>query len=155
MLVEPTRTFATAHTDGDSKVYSYIALYPARGRTNNLVRSNNRLAEEKDWKLNSSRLETLAIGGRTIPVAVTTIAGGSRTLTVWSFYVVGGATEASVWSVKLRQLRDYFSSGSCASAFVAIAMESTGSQTADNREAARYLAAMQPLPEYLCGTAAH
>jgi len=155
VLVEPARTFSEAHADGDRKVYSYIALYPARGRTNNLVRSNNRLASEKDWKLNSSRLETLAIGGRTIPVAMTTISGNSRKLTVWSFYVVGGSSEASVWSVKLRQLGDYFSSGSCASAFVAIATASTGSQASDDREAARYLSAMQPLPGYLCGASAH
>ena len=155
VLVDPARTFSAAQADGDSKVYSHIALYPARGRTNNLVRSNNRLANEKDWKLNSSRLETLDIGGRAIPVAVTTISGGPRKLTVWSFYVVGGTPEASVWSVKLRQLRDYFSSGNCASAFVAIAAESTGSQAEDDREAARYLSAMQPLPEYLCNTAAH
>ncbi len=155
VLVDPARTFAAAHADGDSKVYSYIALYPARGRTNNLVRSNNRLANEKDWKLNSSRFETLDIGGRTIPVTVTTIGGASRKLTVWSFYVVGGSTEASVWSVKLRQLRDYFSNGNCASAFVAMAAESTGSRTADDLEATRYLSAMQPLPAYLCGAGAH
>jgi exosortase A len=155
VLVDPARIFAAAHADGDSKVYSYIALYPARGRTNNLVRSNNRLASEKDWKLNSNRFETLDIGGRTIPVAVTTISGSVRKLTVWSFYVVGGSPEASVWSVKLRQLRDYFSSGNCASAFVAVAAESTGSQAADDREAARYLSAMPPLDEYLCGSNAH
>lgn len=155
VLVGPARIFAAAHADGDSKVYSTIALYPARGRTNNLVRSNNRLANEKDWKLNSSRFETLDIGGHTVPVAVTTISGGIRKLTVWSFYVVGGSAEASVWSVKLRQLREYFSSGNCPSAFIAVAAESTGRQTADDFKATRYLSAMQPLPAYLCGTGAH
>ena len=55
VLVGPSRTFAAAYSEGHDTVYSYIALYPARGRTNNLVRSNNRLADEKDWKLNSSR----------------------------------------------------------------------------------------------------
>jgi len=154
VLVDPARTFTAAHANGDSKVYSTIALYPERGRTNNLVRSNNRLADEKDWKLNSTRLETFDIGGRRFPVAVTTISGNSRKLTVWSFYVVGGTPEASVWSVKLRQLRDYFSSGNCASAFVAVATESTGSQAADDLEATRYLSAMQPLPQYLCGSGA-
>jgi len=154
VLVDPARTFTAAHANGDSKVYSYIALYPERGRANNLVRSNNRLADEKDWKLNSTRLETFDIGGRRFPVAVTTISGSVRKLTVWSFYVVGGSPEASVWSVKLRQLRDYFSSGNCASAFVAVAAESTGSQAADDLEATRYLSAMQPLPQYLCGSGA-
>jgi len=154
VLVAPARIFSATYADGDSKIYSTIALYPARGETNNLVRSNNRIAEEKDWKLNSSRVETLEIGGRAVPVAVTTISGGYRKLTVWSFYVVDGSTETSIWSVKLRQLRDYFSSGSCASAFVAIAAESSGNRTADDQVAARYLSAMQPLSAYLCGASA-
>jgi EpsI family protein len=116
------------------------------------VRSNNRLADEKDWKLNSSAFETLDVAGHMIPVAVTTITSGSRKLKLWSFYVVGGSVEVTVWSVKLQQLRDYFSHQTCSSAFVAIAAESSGIPKSDDRKAVRYLSAMQSLPPYLCGS---
>jgi EpsI family protein len=155
ILTAPSRMFSGAYSDGRDTVYSFMALYPGRGRTNNLVRSNNRIADEADWKLNATSKRVLRVEGRDVPVDETTVSGGISKLTVWSFYVVGGRVETSVWAVKLSQLEDYFSGGNCTSAFVAIAASGVGDQPADPKLAMHYLTAMQPLYDYLCaGTSA-
>jgi|HubBroStandDraft_5_1064220.scaffolds.fasta_scaffold04557_6 exosortase A len=152
VVTSPARAFSGAYSNGADTVYSFLALYPGRGRTNNLVRSNDRIADEEAWKLNATSKRTLRIEGRDTAVNETTITGGQRKLTVWSFYVVGGNVETSVWAVKLKQLENYFDGESCTSAFVAIAAAGAGDQPANPDLATRYLSATTPLRRYLCAT---
>jgi EpsI family protein len=126
-----------------------VALYPAHGNGNNLVRSTNRVADERQWHLNSSRSIVLHVGRDSIPATQTELSGGDKDLAVWSFYVVDGTPLSSVWQVKLRQLQGLLSGRSCTSAFVAIAAEEASNRPPlDATEA--YLQSMVRLRPYLC-----
>jgi EpsI family protein len=141
VIVAPGRTLSAAYSDGHQTVYSFIALYPPRG--GNLMRSNNRIAEESVWKFNSSAKEKLTVDGHAVQADVTTITSGTRRLKVWSFYVIGGDIKTGVLSVKLSQIESYLSSKGCAS-------PDDDSRLANGTLASRYLAAMPPLRQYLC-----
>ncbi|HEX3810903.1 MAG TPA: exosortase A [Rhizomicrobium sp.] len=149
VVVGATRTSQDAYSDGDRTVYRFVALYVPQGRTNNLIRSDNRVAEESTWKYNSGATGTLELGGVGFPVNITVIDSGARRLTVWSFYVVDGQIVSNLWKVKWLQLRNYLSGNTCPSAFVAFATGNTEG-VIPNDLAARYLAAMQPFLGSFC-----
>lgn len=149
ILAGPARSYFGRYSDGKSTLYSLVALYPAHGNGNNLVRSTNRVADERQWHLNSSRSIVLHVGRDSIPATQTELSGGDKDLAVWSFYVVDGTPLSSVWQVKLRQLQGLLSGRSCTSAFVAIAAEEASNRPPlDATEA--YLQSMVRLRPYLC-----
>ena len=78
------------------------------------------------------------------------VSGNHRKL-VWWFYALDGTTAASLWDVKRHQLQAYVTASRCSSALIAVATDLTddGSQAAALLD--RFVAAMQPLPPYLCG----
>lgn len=149
VVTGPSRSFSGAYSNGHDTVFAFVALYPSNV-PNNLIRSENRIANEKYWKLNESNRTTLPIAGHPESVSLTTVSGGSRRLTIWSFYVVDGNVDASALGVKLQQLRDYFSSGKCLSGFVAIAIPDIADPRFARQVAINYLASLQPMNSYLC-----
>jgi exosortase A len=149
IVEKPSRTFSDAFSNGRQTFFRFVALYRAGGPSN-LIRSENRIADEHIWKYDASKAETLRVAGKPIPVIVTTIENGTQRLTVWSFYVVGGKIQTSVLAIKLRQLRDQLLDRQCPSAFVAVAADDLGRPTAANAMVARYLASIQSMPAYLC-----
>jgi exosortase A len=147
IVVDPSKTFADSFTSGDDTVYRFVALYEG-ANANNLLRSENRVADEHDWKFDSNRLEHVRIGGRDVPVSVTKIGDGISNLTVWSFYDIGGEEKTSTLSIKLGQLRERLFGGHCLPAFVALATPN------DNPAGLqRFFSQSQSLPAYLCGGA--
>ena len=90
------------------------------------------------------------MGGQDIPVNAAEIVYGGRRKLVWWFYALDGTTAASLWDVKRHQLQAYVTASRCPSAFIAVATDLTdSSQAADVLD--RFVAAMEPLPPYLCG----
>jgi exosortase A len=150
VVVRADRKFLDSYTDGADRVDRFIALYAPHGRTNNLIRADNRIADLDVWIIATRGRAVAHIGGKQVPVNATELVSGARRKLVWSFYAVDGATAVGVWDVKRLQVHAYLSGTACPAAFIAAAVDA-----ADRSEAAktldRYFGAMEPLPPYLCG----
>lgn len=145
------RTLLDALISGDATVRRFVALYVAHGRVNNLIRSDNRVADERSWRIATARGATLSVSGRDQPVTVSEIVSGGRRRLVVSFYVVDGAVTSGVLATKLHQLRGLLTAGPQVSAFVAIAIDMPDRDRPPLATAAQFLGAMEPLDGYLRG----
>lgn len=144
VVVDPSKTFAASFRSGDDTVYRFVALYDG-ANSSNLLRSENRVADEHAWKFNSNHVERVRIADEDLPVSVTQIGDGINHLTVWSFYDVDGEAKTSTLSIKFGQLRERLFGTRCLSAFVALATPN------DNPSGlARFLTQSQSLRGYLC-----
>jgi len=149
IVVRADKELSDSFTDGSSQIERFVALYATRGRTNNLIRSDNRIADGEVWNITSRRNAIAHLGGQEIAVNAAEIVGGNHRKLVWWFYALDGTTAASLWDVKRHQLQGYITASRCPSAFIAVATEFTdGSQAAAVLD--HFVSAMEPLPPYLC-----
>jgi exosortase A len=149
IIIRADKALSDSFTDGPSQIERFVALYATRGRTNNLIRSDNRIADGEVWNITARRGAIAHIDGHEIPVNAAEIVSGKRRKLVWWFYALDGTTAAGLWDVKRHQLQAYVTASRCPSAFVAVATELTdASQAAGALD--RFVAAMEPLPRYLC-----
>jgi exosortase A len=154
LIIDPDREFLDRFTDGSVRIIRYVALYETGGFHNNLVRSQNAIADEDRWKLTASGKARTTLHGRRVTVATTGLARGLKRLTVWDFYVVTGRIVPSPMTAKLDQLRTLFGGDSGVAAFVAIAIETPESAPPPNEVLSGFLNDMTPLPDYLGSLAA-
>ncbi len=149
ILVRADKELSDSFTDGPSQIDRFVALYVTRGRTNNMIRSDNRIADGELWNIVARRDTVAHLGGREIPVNGAEIVSGNRRKLVWWFYALDGTTAASLWDVKRHQLEAYVTASACPSALIAVATDLTDrSQAAEALD--RFIGAMEPLPRYLC-----
>jgi exosortase A len=139
------RTFRDAMTDGDATVYRFVALYIAHGRLNNLIRSENRIADGMAWRI-ASHTGTIALPGSGQLVNVSEIVSGDRRRLVLSYFVVDGVATPGVVSAKLYQLLNLFSTRPPVSALVAIAIDMPDRTRPPMATAAQFLSAMSTFP---------
>jgi EpsI family protein len=150
IVIRADRELSDSFTDGTSRIERFVALYATRGLVNNLIRSDNRIADGEAWNIAARRSAVAHLGGREIAVNSAEIASGNGRKLVWWFYALDGTTAASLWDVKRHQLQAYVTASRCPSAFIAVATDLTdGAQAADALD--RFVGAMEPLPPYLCG----
>lgn len=149
LLVRPSRTFAQAFVMGPYKIDRYVAIYDGDGRTSNLIRSDNRDADEKEWTFDSSSGSELTIGNQVIPVRVSTWLRGPEKRKVWSFYVVNGRPLASPLRAKWEQLREAFGGQRCVPAYFGLSAEAING-VPDVIGVEKVMAATEPLKGYLC-----
>ena len=95
--------FADAFGDGRQTIYRFVALYPPSTRNSNLVRSNDRIAEEKVWRLNATGKEMLRVHGQESLVTVTHRSRRAPPQGVVVLHSVNGTPEPSAWTAELRQ----------------------------------------------------
>jgi exosortase A len=152
-VVRADKEVMESFSDGSQQVDRFVALYLPHGRDNNLIRSDNRVADMESWSIAGRGRPTVRIGDRNVRVIETELAGGTgaRRL-IWSFYVLDGIVTSNVLEAKQHQVKAYFERSGCPSAFIALSVDLNG--TAGRETLQRYLAAMEPLPAYLCGAAA-
>lgn len=143
------RTFLDAFSDQGTTVHRFVALYLARGRVNNLVRGENRIADGTTWSMATSTTGEIAVAGHPQRVMITEMKSGERRRLVISFFALDGITVADALGAKLHQLRALFAAGPQVSAFVAIAVDMPDRTTPPLGVASRFLGAMAPMPEYL------
>jgi exosortase A len=153
VLARPSRIFSDAFVLGGERVERYVALYAENGRASNLVRSDNRDADEDTWTFDSQSSGELNSSGQRIPVRVSTWLRGSERRIVWSFYVVGGEPLAGRLQAKMEQLAGALSGRNCLAAYIALSMDIRNG-TPQPTAPADLLAATEPLSPYLCGDAA-
>jgi len=148
-VVRADKEIVESFSDGSVQVDRFVALYLPHGRENNLIRSDNRVADMELWSIAGRGRPTVRIGGHDVRVIETELAGGggARRL-VWSFYALDGIVTSTVLEAKQHQVKAYFDRSGCPSAFVAVAIDLNSAAGPDTLE--RYLAAMEPLTSYLC-----
>ena len=127
VVEHPDGKYLRAFDSGNADVLLYVAFYREAGLHNNLVRSQNDIAnEQRGWHLIKNGTANTKIDGRGSEVAVTEIAGMSgRRILVWHFYVVGGRIAAHPLKAKLLQLQNLFTNTGGTDAFVAVAADET------------------------------
>jgi EpsI family protein len=149
IVLRADKELSDSFTDGPSRIDRFVALYATRGRSNNLIRSDNRIADGELWNIVARRAAVAHIDGREVPVNAAEIVSSGRRKLVWWFYALDGTTAASLWDVKRHQLQAYVTANRCPSAFIAVAIDLTdGSQAAEDLD--HFVAALEPLPHYLC-----
>jgi EpsI family protein len=148
-VVRADKEIVDSFSDGFVQVDRFVALYLPHGRENNLIRSDNRVADMERWSIAGRGRPTVRIGGRDVRVIETELAGGggARRL-VWSFYALDGIATSTVLEAKQHEVKAYIERSGCPSAFIAVSVDLNSAAGPDTL--ARYLAAMQPLPSYLC-----
>jgi len=149
IVIRADKELSDSFTDGPSQIERFVALYATRGRTNNLIRSDNRIADSEVWNITGRQDAIAHLGGQEIAVNAAEIVAGNHRKLVWWFYALDGTTAASLWDVKRLQLQAYITASRCPSAFIAVATDLT-----DRSQAAavldHFVSAMEPLPPYLC-----
>lgn len=142
MLVRPDKVVSETFSDGQATVYRVVAFYVAHGRVNNLIRSDDRIADNISWQFISSHDSVIHLMGRDVTLRATEIAGPRRSL-VWSYYAVDGDATSDVLMTKLNQARGLFTGQQQISAFVAVATDVTGGEPPES-VLKRFFDAMAP-----------
>jgi exosortase A len=143
------KEFLRTFENGKERVFFYLALYRRSGTANNLVRAQNRIADEHRWQRTAGQTTRIALDGKEPTVAVTDIRGQSGHLEVFHFYVVDGKIVPGALAAKLYQTRDFFFGGNKVAAFVAIATDAGDGSQLPHRTVERFLNALAPMPDYL------
>jgi EpsI family protein len=89
------------------------------------------------------------LGGKTTTLASTEIVSGQRHRLVWSFYVVDGRIAAGLLETKQLRARAVLLDRERVGAFVAISASMDDPKDPAEQQLTRFLAASQPLTEYL------
>ena len=134
---------------GSGVVVRYIALYHLRAIGNMLTTSENRLADDTDWRIAERGEAALSLGGEKITVASAEIVSGPRRRLVWSFYIVDGRFTARLFEAKLLQASAVLLRRAPLAALVAVSASMEGPGNPAEEQLARFLAASSPLPAYL------
>ncbi len=130
-------------------VIGYIALYRLRPIGNMLTYSENRLTDDKDWRLASASPAIVSIAGRPVTVNTAQILSGDRRRVVWSFYVVDGRIVAGQLDAKLLQAKSVLLRHAPVAAFVAVSASADESNARANNDLKRFFDAWHPVIERL------
>jgi exosortase A len=134
---------------GSGVVVRFVALYGLRAVGNELTNGENRVADDRLWRVAEHGNAELLLADEKVGVTSTQIVSGPRRRLVWSFYVVDGKIVRGLLEAKLLQARAVLLRRAPVAAFVAV---SASMDDPDDRAAgqlASFLRAMQPLPQYL------
>ena len=134
---------------GSGVVIRYVALYRLRASGDALTKTGNRLADDKLWHITGYGRAEATLGGKPTAVASTEIVSGQRHRLVWSFYVVDGRIAAGLLETKLLRARAVLLDREPVGAFVAISASMDDPKDPAEQQLTRFLAASQPLTEYL------
>jgi len=134
---------------GSGIVVRYVALYRLRAIGNMLTTAENRLVDDRDWRIAERGEAAFSLGGEKITVTSAEIVTGPRRRLVWSFYVVDGRITARLLEAKLLQARAVLLRRAGVAALVAVSasMDNPGNPAED--QLARFLAANESLPWYV------
>ena len=134
---------------GSAVVMRYVALYRLRAPGDALTKTENRLADDKLWHITGYGRAEVILDGKPTTVARTEIVSGPLHRLVWSFYVVDGRIASGLIETKLLRARAVLLDREPVGAFVAISASMDDPKNPAERQLSRFLAASQPLTEYV------
>jgi exosortase A len=126
-----------------------VALYRLRATGNRLTSSENRVADDRLWRIARQGRAQVDLAGAKVAVTRSELVRGPDRGLVWSFYVVDGRIAASLLEAKLLQLRAVLHQQQPVGAFVVV--ETNADHPSSNPEGnlGRFLATAQPLAQYI------
>jgi exosortase A len=134
---------------GSGIVIRYVALYRLRAIGNMLTTTENRLVDDRRWRIAEYGRAPISLGGERKAVTSAEIVNGQRRRLVWSFYVVDGRITTGLMETKLLQARAVLLQRQPVAALVAISASMDDPNDPAERQLTRFLAASQPFPQYL------
>jgi exosortase A len=134
---------------GSGIIFRFVALYRLRAIGNLLTTTENRLADDREWRVAEIGPAEVSWDSEKVRVTRAEILAGRQRRLVWSFYVVDGRITAGLIETKLLQARAVLLRRAPLAALVAISasMDDPGDPAA--AQLARFLAASEPFPQYL------
>src|SRR5262249_51793767 len=114
-----------------------------------LTTTENRLVDDRQWRLTRYGRFSTIVGGQPITVATAEIVSGQRRRLVWSFYVVDGRLAGALLEAKLLRARAVLFERAPVAAFVAISASMDDPKDPPEQQLTRFLTASLTLPEYL------
>jgi exosortase A len=134
---------------GSGIILRFVGLYRLRAIGNLLTTTENRLADDSEWRIAERHQEAVSWGGEKAKVTSAEIVNGRHRRLVWSFFVVDGKIAAGLLETKLLQARAVLLRRASLAALVAISASMDDLQHPAATQLARFLAASQPFPQYL------
>jgi exosortase A len=134
---------------GSGIVVRFIALYRLRAIGNLLTTTENRLADDQEWRIAESGRAEVSWGSEKVSVTRAEILGVRHRRLVWSFYVVDGRITAGLIETKLLQARAVLLRRAPLAALVAVSASMDDPSDPAAAQLARFLEANQPFPQYL------
>jgi len=134
---------------GSGIVIRFVALYRLRASGDALTTTGNRLVDDERWHITGYGWSEANLAGHATMVASTEVLSGQRRRLVWSFYVVDGRIAARLLETKLLRARAVLFDRAPIAAFVAISASMDDPQDPAEQQLTRFVAASQPLTEYL------
>jgi exosortase A len=134
---------------GSGIVVRYVALYRLRALGNMLTTTENRLADDGEWRIAERGEAAFSLGGEKIAVTSAEIVSGPHRRLVWSFYVVDGRITARLFEAKLLQARAVLLQRALVAALVAVSASMDDPGNPAEQQLTRFLAASQSLPQYV------
>jgi exosortase A len=134
---------------GSGIVVRYVALYRLRAIGNMLTTTENRLADDSEWRIAEQGAAVFTLGGEKIAMTSVEIVSGPRRRLVWSFYIVDGRITARLFEAKLLQARAVLLRRTRVAALVAVSASMDDPGNPAEEQLTRFLAASQSLPRYV------
>ena len=134
---------------GSGVVVRFVALYRLRAVGNALTNSEDRIADDKLWRVAQRGATEVSLAGEKVGVTSAQIVSGPRRRLVWSFYLVGGKIVQGQLKAKVEQARAVLLHHAPLAAFVAVSASMDDPDDPAPRQLGRFLQAMEPLSKYL------
>jgi EpsI family protein len=134
---------------GSAIVVRYVALYRLHAIGNTLTSTENRLADDHEWRIVDRGEDTFSLDGERTRVTSTVITSGPRRRLVWSFYIVDGRITARLLEAKLFQARVVLFGRARVAAFVAVSASMDDPGNPAEEQLVRFLTPIQLLLQYV------
>jgi exosortase A len=134
---------------GSAIVVRYVALYRLHAIGNTLTSTENRLADDHEWRIVDQGEDTFSLDGERTRVTSTVISSGPLRRLVWSFYIVDGRITARLFEAKLLQARAVLLGRARVAAFVAVSASMDDPGNPAEEQLVRFLTPLQPLLQYV------
>jgi exosortase A len=134
---------------GSGIIVRFVGLYRLRALGNLLTTTENRLADDIEWRIAERHQAEVSWGDEKARVARAEIISGRHRRLVWSFYVVDGKIAAGLIETKLLQARAVLLRRASLAALVAVSASMDDPGDPAPAQLTRFLTASQPFPQYL------
>lgn len=149
VVINADREVLNAFTDGKDQIERFVALYAIGATADNVLRSENRIADEKTWRRVETGVATIRLGERKYSVRIDRVVANERSRFVWSFYVIDGRVVGSRLLAKMYQAYARLAGRGRIGAFVALSADTTDSADPPDLALDRFMNSSPALREFI------